>query len=214
MMVSNRVRLHGLQVLEQDLENYYVPFNARVDKPYSKREQVIVYKIIRFIDTQLQKKVKVGTAGKSGERLGMESLGEQEMENERVFQPGYFKFTLEAKNPFSASSRQNYLSRWGDLLRSFFEVCNSQATGVPYSHQEEAILKRIKRIWIHELKDTPKYAKLKKKPRSPKPLSAEEKLELKRQRTDEIRLKVVRFPCYNPVSKKYQELKKMNGGGG
>jgi len=63
----------------------------------------------------------------------------------------------------------------------------------------------MKKIFVHELRNTPKYDLF--KTRHVRRVSEEDQLELKYQRTDEIRLRHVPICRYNPLSQKFKKIK-------
>ena len=190
-----RIRLYNLTDLEQMLDSFYDFYNHEVDKPYLVHEQRTIVRLVKLIAFQLQDKtMPVGI---------IESVNELK----RV----HFRFVLPEQNPFSVAARISCLQQLEDYLVRFFDLFGCRSIGVPYSVVEQLILKRIKKLLLHQLRGTDKYQMFKKKCPSyvERVTPKEEMQELQDQQKDEKLLKAVsgRITKINPHSKKYRALK-------
>ena len=191
---STYSRLHSLLALEEMVANFYVPFSRQVNQSYSLQEQNVIVKIIGLLDFRI----------KGGVSASCALSGESDCYR-FVFDGGvktYFKLVLPPENPFTIKVRHCFLCELEKRLYCFFISLNGNK---PCSDEEQRILKRVRKLLIHQLGKTPKYALFKGKRTSR--LSEEELAELKKQETDEIRLKIVSLYHYNPLSQKYKKLK-------
>ena len=190
---STYSRLHSLLALEEMVANFYVPFSREVDQFYSLQEQNVIVKIIKLLDFRIKGGVSTSCA-LSGEpdcyRFVFDGV------------KTYFKLVLPAENPFTIKVRHCFLCELEKRLYCFFISLNG---GRPCSDEEQRILKRVRKLLIHQLGKTPKYALFKGKRASR--LSEVELAELKKQKTDEVRLQVVSLYHYNPLSQKYKKAK-------
>ena len=114
----------------------------------------------------------------------------------------FFRLELPAENPFSVSSRLYCLRELENKLNCYFV---NEGRNKPYSWREMQVIRRIKKKFVHELRNTSKYHLF--KGTHVRRVSEEEQLELKNQKTDEIRLNHVSICHYNPLSEKFKKKK-------
>lgn len=190
-----RTRLYGLKDLEQMLDSFYDFYNREVDAPYLVEEQRIIVRIVKLIAFQLQDKAM--------------SAGIIESVNE--LKCVHFRFVLPERKPFGVAARISCLRQLEEYFMRFFALFGCRSIGIPYSLTEQLILKRIKKLFIHQLRGTDQYQMFKKKCPSyiERTTSKEEIQELQNQQKDEKLLKAVsgRITKINPHSKKYRALK-------
>lgn len=188
-----RVRLCCLRDLDEMLSTFYPMYNERVGVSYSQNEEKVLVKIVRQIAFQIDVSEKSEPAASSVLIRAEE---------------GCFRFVLPEKHLFDRDSRLQCLLQLDEFLTGFFTDYGSDMA--PFTYRERAVLKRIRKLFIHQLKGTCQYEKFKKKcpPRSSR-LSEQEKQELLNQQKDERRLKAVcgNIIRYNPLSEKYKALK-------
>lgn len=185
------MRMHSLKSLEEMVTDFYIPFFKQVEQPYSPGELEILVRIVKLMSSQIR-----------GDFFGS-------CPNENcacylnVFSgpKSYFRLTLPSVNPFTIQARTRFLKELESLLHCFFVHRGKR----PYSEQEQKILKRVKKGFIHQLAKTPKYDLFKGK--RVHHVTEEEQLELDRQRKDEARLNHVSLYHYNPRSEKYKKIK-------
>ena len=185
-------RLSRLTDLEKMLASTYRHFFSRVVQPYSHEEQEILIRIIDSLSALLQ--------GETPAPCSFCRFTKSELAFWR--QPEFFRLNLSESEPFGLYARLCCLRELEKRLICFFV---SEAGGGPCSYREAKVLRRIKKLFIHELRDTPRY-NLFKGARARR-LSAEKQQELKLQKKDEARLKHVPLYRYNPLSQKYKRLK-------
>lgn len=190
MSGEGRLRLYCLQDLEQMLAGFYHLYAKQVNLPYSKEGQQKLVKIVRLLEAQVNPKSGSGTSRSVSVCVT----------------DGYFRFELPEKDPFSLESRLRCLTQLHEFLVGFFAAYGGHVA--PLSYKEKSILKRIGKIFIHQLRGSDKYRLFKKKS-SPRHLSDLEQEELRNQQTDELRLRIVggNIVRYNPLSEKYKALK-------
>lgn len=192
-IVSTRNRLHGLSVLEEMVANFYVPFSRQVNQSYSLQEQDALVRIIKLLGFRIKGGVSASCA-----------LSSKSVCHRFVFDgaKSYFKLALPAENPFTLEVRHCLLCELEKRLYCFFVSQNGHK---PCSDEEKRIMKRVKKLLIHQLGKTPKYALF--KGNRVMRLSEEELAELKKQKTDEIRMNATSLYHYNPLSQKYKKVK-------
>lgn len=195
LISAARTRLYGLKDLEQMLDSFYDFYNREVNAPYLVQEQRIIVRIVKLITFQLQDKtMPVGI-----------------IENVNELKYVHFRFVLPERKPFGVVARISCLRQLEDYLMRFFDLSGYRSIGIPYSVTEQQILKRIKKLLVHQLRGTDKYQMFKKKCPSyvERVTSKEEIQELQNQQKDEKLLKAVsgRITKINPHSKKYRALK-------
>lgn len=186
-----RVRLCCLRDLDGMLSAFYPLYNERVGASYSLDEERLLVRIVKQITFQIDGSEKCGSASP------VVMCAEE----------GCFRFVLPEKKLFCRASRLQCLLQFDEFITVFFMNYGNDA-GL-FSYREHVILKRIKKLFVHQLRGTSRYEMFKKKcpPRSS--LSEQEKQELLNQQKDERRLKAVcgNIVRYNPLSAKYKALK-------
>lgn len=190
-------RLRRLSVVEKVLTDTYVCFFGRVPHPYSCEEQEILTRITTLFVSLLQgKELASCPFGKFSNCTFSEEdvafWGHQE----------FFRLRLPSENPFGAHSRLCCLKELETRLCCFFV---NETGSKPYSLEEKKVLRRMKKIFVHELRNTPHYDLF--KTRHVRHVSPEDRLEQKHQHTDEIRLRHVSIHRYNPLSEKFKKIK-------
>ena len=114
----------------------------------------------------------------------------------------FFRLELPAENPFNVSFRLCCLRELENKLNCYFV---NEGRDKPYSYREMQVIRRMKKMFVHELRNTSKYSLF--KGTHVRRVSEEEQLELQRQKTDEIRLNHVSICHYNPLSDKFKKKK-------
>lgn len=185
-------RLRRLSNVEEMLASTYGHFFRQVEQPYSCVEQEILTRIIKSLSSLLQGDLPRPCFFCKFAKCDLVFWGRVE----------FFRLELPAENPFSVSSRLCCLRELENKLNCYFvnEVRNK-----PYSWREMQVIRRIKKKFIHELRNTSKYNLFKRT--HVRRVSEEEQLELKNQKTDEIRLNHVSICHYNPLSEKFKNKK-------
>ena len=185
-------RLLRLVNVEEVLTNTYIHFFNQVDQPYSCEEQEALTRITTLFVSLLQGEVLESCSFCKFSKDDVTFWGHQE----------FFRLDLPSKNPFSTHSRLCCLKELETKLNCFFI---NETGNKPYSWEEKKVLRRMKKIFVHELRNTPKYDLF--KTRHVHRVSEEDQLELKYQQTDEIRLRHVPICRYNPLSQKFKKIK-------
>ncbi len=185
-------RLSRLSILEEMLASTYEYFFSRVVQPYSHEEQEILMRIIDSLSALIQ--------GETPAPCSFCRFTERELAFWR--QPEFFRLILPESEPFGLYARLYCLQELEKRLICFFV---SETGRGPCSYREAKVLRRIKKLFVHELRDTPMYDLF--KATRARRLSAEKQQELKLQKKDEARLKHVSIYRYNPLSQKYKQIK-------
>lgn len=186
-------RLHRLSDLEEMLTSTYEHYFRQVIHPYSSEDEEIIVRIVEMFSSKLHDtSSEVACTACKFAKDDLAFWGQKE----------FFRMDLPSVDPFNASSRSHCLRVLEKKLNCFFV---NESRNRPYSCVEKQKLRRMKKLFIHELRNTDKYALF--KGTHVRRVSEEEKLELKRQNTDEIRLKVIPLCRYNPQSQKYKKKK-------
>ena len=185
-------RLHRLSSVEDMLVSTYEHFFHQVDQPYSCEEQEIFTRMIKSLSSLLQGDLPKPCVSCKFSQENLAFWG----------QMGFFRLELPTDDPFSVSSRLHCLRELENRLRCFFV---GETKSKPYSYREAKVLRRMKRMFVHELRNTDKYKQF--KGTHVRRLSEEEQLELDHQKTDKIRLKYVSICHYNPLSEKFKKKK-------
>lgn len=173
--------------------NYYVPFSKQVNQPYSLQEQEMLVRIIKTLTFHIRGGASLSCSlSVSGKCYLIAFCGSR----------SYFRLTLPEKDPFSTQTRLNVL---GELEKRLHCFLLNQIGDMPYSFKEQQVLKKIRKLLIHQLRETPKYDLFKSKRTSR--LTDDEQAELDKQRVDETRLKLVSLYHYNPLSQKFKKIK-------
>lgn len=186
-------RLHRLSDMEEMLTSTYEYYFRQVIYPYSREDEEVIVRIAEMFSSKLHEaSSEVACTACQFAKDDLAFWGKKE----------FFRMDLPSVDPFSASSRSHCLRVLEKKLNCFFV---NESRSVPYSWVEKQKLRRMKKMFVHELRNTDKYALF--KGTRVRRVSEEEKLELKRQKTDEIRLKVISLCRYNPQSQKYKKKK-------
>lgn len=185
-------RLRRLMNVEEVLANTYIHFFSQVDQPYSCQEQEVLTRITTLLASLIQDEAPHSCSSCRFSKDDVAFWGRQE----------FFRLDLPSRNPFSAYSRLCCLKELEGKLNCFFI---NETGNKPYSYREKKVLRQMKKIFVHELRNTPKYNLF--TTRHVRHISEEEQLELKRQRTDEIRLAHVPICWYKPLSQKFKKIK-------
>lgn len=186
-------RLHRLSDMEEMLTSTYEYYFCQVVYPYSSEDKEIIVRIIEMFSSGLQGvSLEVACTTCIFAKDDLTFWGKME----------FFRIELLSKEPFSASSRSHCLRVLEKKLKCFFI---NESRNRPYSCVEKQKLRRMRKLFIHELRNTDKYALF--KGTRVRRVSEEEKLELKRQKTDEMRLRFISLCRYNPQSQKYKKKK-------
>ena len=184
-------RFGCLLSLEELLVNFYTPFARQVAQSYSLQEQEVLARIIRSLTFYMRGDVSEPC-----------SLGDRCYQITFCGLRSYFRLTLPEKDPFNVQVRFAVLC---DLEKRLHCFLSNQIENKPYSSQEQRVLKRIRKLLVHQLGKTPKYALFKQKRISH--LTEENRMELHKQKIDETRLRIVSLYHYNPLSLKFKRLK-------
>lgn len=185
-------RLRRLSNVEEMLASTYGHFFRQVEQPYSCVEQEILTRIIKSLSSLLQGDLPRPCFFCKFAKCDLVFWGRVE----------FFRLELPAENPFSVSSRLYCLRELENKLNCYFV---NEGRNKPYSWREMQVIRRIKKRFVHELRNTSKYNLF--KGTHVRRVSEEEQLELKNQKTDEIRLNYVSICHYNPLSEKFKKKK-------
>lgn len=185
-------RLSRLSDVEKMLSNSYVTFFRLVDSPYSCEEQEILLQIGKLLCSLLADKHPHPCSSCRFTEDDLALWGQER----------FFRLEFPSEKPFSVASRLHCLRWLADRLHCFF--VNEGRYG-SYSYNEKAVLHRMKKTVVHELRDTPHYDLF--KGTHVRHVSEEEKQELELQKKDEARLKWTTLSHYNPLSQKYKAVK-------
>lgn len=185
-------RLYRLSNVEEMLVNTYGHFFLRVNQPYSCQEQDILIRIIRLLSSLLQDEIPKPCVSCKFVKDDIAFWGRRE----------FFRLDLPEEAPFGIPSRLRSMCELENRLICFFI---NETRSRLYSAREKKVLRRIRKMFIHELRNTTKYDLFKIK--HVRHISEEEQLELRYQKTDEIRLKIVPLSKYNPLSQKFKKEK-------
>lgn len=185
-------RLRRLSNVEEMLASTYGHFFRQVEQPYSCVEQEILTRIIKSLSSLLQGDLPRPCFFCKFAKCDLVFWGRVE----------FFRLELPAENPFSVSSRLYCLRELENKLNCYFV---NEGRNKPYSWREMQVIRRIKKRFVHELRNTSKYHLF--KGTHVRRVSEEEQLELKNQKTDEIRLNHVSICHYNPLSEKFKNKK-------
>ncbi|WP_286439010.1 hypothetical protein [Bacteroides acidifaciens] len=185
-------RLRRLSNVEEMLASTYGHFFRQVEQPYSCVEQEILTRIIKSLSSLLQGDLPRPCFFCKFAKCDLVFWGRVE----------FFRLELPAENPFSVSSRLYCLRELENKLNCYFV---NEGRNKPYSWREMQVIRRIKKRFVHELRNTSKYNLF--KGTHVRRVSEEEQLELKNQKTDEIRLNHVSICHYNPLSEKFKNKK-------
>lgn len=190
--LSKGGRLRRLSNVEEMLASTYGYFFRQVEQPYSCAEQEILMRIIKSLSLLLQGDLPHLCSSCKFANDDLALWGQVE----------FFRLELLSKEPFSVPSRLYCLHELEVRLNCFFV---NEGRDKPYSYREMQVIRRMKKIFVHELRNTSKYNLF--KGTHVRRISQEEQLELKRQKTDEIRLQKVSICHYNPLSEKFKKKK-------
>lgn len=196
-----RVRLHSLKDLEQMLGSFYGFYNCKVNSPYLAIEQNLIVRLIRLVVSQLEDNPRLHDKTVSSCGIPKSTNG---------FRRVHFRFVLPEHEPFSANARLLCLYQLEDHMMQLVDLLGCQVTGIPYSVTEQQTLKRIKKMFVRQLKGTDKYRMFKKKcPSYAARITPKERQERLDIQKDEKLLKIVngKITKINPHSKKYKALK-------
>lgn len=202
-----RARLHSLMDLEQMLGSFYDFYNHEVDSPYLVVEQNLIVRLIRLMISQLQEKTQLQKRNQLQDNAVSDNGIPKSTDGLKCVR---FRFVLPEQNPFSVDARFFCLRQLEGYLICFFDISGCRSTGIPYSVTEQQVLKRIRKIFVHQLWGTDKYRMFKKKcPSYAARITPKEKQERLDIQKDEKLLKVVngKITKINPHSKKYKALK-------
>lgn len=186
-------RLYQLDYLKELMENSYVLYFSEVDHPYSREELEIFIRIIEMFDSLFKGKAPCACVFGKGGECGLSAFREQS---------NFLNLVLPEEDSRSCASCLHQLVVLEKKLSCFFA---SHTGGKRYSVGEKRILKQIRKMLIHLLKDTPSYELFKRK--HTRRLSLEEKEELQFQKKDKILLDLVPIHKFNPFSQKYKKMK-------
>lgn len=190
--LSKGSRLRRLSNVEEMLASTYGHFFRQVEQPYSCVEQEILTRIIKSLSALLQGDLPRPCFFCKFAKGDLVFWGRVE----------FFRLELPTENPFSVSLRLCCLRELENKLNCYFV---NEGRNKPYSWREKQVIRRIKKRFVHELRNTSKYHLF--KGTHVRRASEEEQLELKNQKTDEIRLNHVSICHYNPLSKKFKKKK-------
>lgn len=190
--LSKGGRLRRLSNVEEMLASTYEHFFRQVEQPYSCMEQEIFMRIIKSLSSLLQGDLPRPCSSCKFAKDDLVFWGQVE----------FFRLELPAEEPFSVSSRLCCLRELENKLNCYFV---NEGRNKPYSWREMQVIRRIKKKFVHELRNTSKYNLF--KGTHVRRVSEEEQLELKNQKTDEIRLNYVSICHYNPLSEKFKKKK-------
>lgn len=190
--LSKGGRLRRLSNVEEMLASTYGHFFRQVEQPYLCVEQEILTRIIKSLSSLLRGDLPRPCSSCKFAKDDLLFWGQVE----------FFRLELPAENPFSVSSRLCCLRELENKLNCYFV---NEGRSKPYSWREMQVIRRMKKIFVHELRNTSKYNLF--KGTHVRRVSEEEQLELKYQKTDEIRLKHVSICHYNPLSEKFKKKK-------
>ncbi len=190
--LSKGGRLRRLSNVEEMLASTYEYFFRQVEQPYSCVEQEILMRIIKSLSSLFQGDLPCLCSSCKFAKDDLVFWGQVE----------FFRLELPAEEPFSVSSRLCCLRELENKLNCYFV---NEGRNKPYSWREMQVIRRIKKIFVHELRNTSKYNLF--KGTHVRRVSEEEQLELKHQKTDEIRLNHVSICHYNPLSEKFKKKK-------
>ena len=185
------MRMRCLSVLEDVLNNFYVPFARQVSEPYSGQERKLLVSIIKLLTFRIEENLLKPYFSCTNSRCNFIRL---------LGKKNYFRLTLPPDHPFCIAARMNCLHQLADKLNCFF-ACQS----TPCSVREGAILRRLSKIFIHQLRVTSQSDLFKGKHKLR--ITKEEQQELQRQKKDEQRMKHISLYRYNPLSQKYKKKK-------
>ncbi len=185
-------RLRRLSNVEEMLASTYGHFFRQVEQPYSCVEQEILTRIIKSLSSLLQGDLPRPCFFCKFAKCDLVFWGRVE----------FFRLELPAENPFSVSSRLYCLRELENKLNCYFV---NEGRNKPYLWREMQVIRRIKKRFVHELRNTSKYHLF--KGTHVRRVSEEEQLKLKNQKTDEIRLNHVSICHYNPLSEKFKNKK-------
>lgn len=185
-------RLRRLSNVEEMLASTYGHFFRQVEQPYSCVEQEILTRIIKSLSSLLQGDLPRPCFFCKFAKCDLVFWGRVE----------FFRLELPAENPFSVSSRLYCLRELENKLNCYFV---NEGRNKPYLWREMQVIRRIKKRFVHELRNTSKYNLF--KGTHVRRVSEEEQLKLKNQKTDEIRLNHVSICHYNPLSEKFKNKK-------
>ena len=189
--ISSHIRVQCLLFLEDTLRNFYVPFARQVSEPYSGRERKLLVSIIKLLTFRIEENLFKPYFSCTNSRYNFIRL---------LGKKNYFRLTLPPDHPFCIAARMNCLHQLADKLNCFF-ACQS----TPCSVREGAILRRLRKIFIHQLRVTSQSDLFKGKHKLR--ITKEEQQELQRQKKDEQRMKHISLYRYNPLSQKYKKKK-------
>ncbi|WP_217931764.1 hypothetical protein [Bacteroides caecimuris] len=190
--LSKGSRLRRLSNVEEMLASTYGHFFRQVEQPYSCVEQEILTRIIKSLSSLLQGDLPRPCFFCKFAKGDLMFWGRVE----------FFRLELPTENPFSVSLRLCCLRELENKLNCYFV---NEGRNKPYSWREKQVIRRIKKRFVHELRNTSKYNLF--KGTHVRRASEEEQLELKNQKTDEIRLNHVSICHYNPLSEKFKKKK-------
>lgn len=190
--LSKGSRLLRLSDVEEMLASTYEHFFRQVEQPYSCAEQEILMRIINSLSSLLQGDLPHPCFFCKFAKGDLVFWGRVE----------FFRLELPTENPFSVSSRLCCLRELENKLNCYFV---NEGGNKPYSWREKQVIRRIKKRFVHELRNTSKYNLF--KGTHVRRASEKEQLELKNQKTDEIRLNHVSICHYNPLSEKFKKKK-------
>lgn len=190
--LSKGGRLRRLSNVEEMLVSTYEHFFHQVEQPYSCVEQETLTRIIKSLSSLLQGDLPRPCSSCKFAKDDFVFWGQVE----------FFRLELPAENPFNVSSRLCCLRELENKLNCYFV---NEGRDKPYSYREMQVIRRMKKMFVHELRNTPKYNLF--KGTHIHRVSEEEQLELQRQKTDEIRLNHVSICHYNPLSDKFKKKK-------
>ena len=190
--LSKGSRLRRLSNVEEMLASTYGHFFRQVEQPYSCVEQEILTRIIKSLSSLLQGDLPRPCFFCKFAKCDLVFWGRVEI----------FRLELTAENTFSVSLRLCCLRELENKLNCYFV---NEGRNKPYSWREKQVIRRIKKRFVHELRNTSKYHLF--KGTHVRRASEEEQLELKNQKTDEIRLNHVSICHYNPLSEKFKKKK-------
>ncbi|TGY32661.1 hypothetical protein, partial [Bacteroides caecimuris] len=142
--LSKGSRLRRLSNVEEMLASTYGHFFRQVEQPYSCVEQEILTRIIKSLSALLQGDLPRPCFFCKFAKGDLVFWGRVE----------FFRLELPTENPFSVSLRLCCLRELENKLNCYFV---NEGRNKPYSWREKQVIRRIKKRFVHELRNTSKY---------------------------------------------------------